>query len=768
MFRYRAVDRLQREQLRWLILAGVLVALGILAQPIVTALVSDLSTATEIGNAIASLTVAAVPVAIGIGILRYRLYDIDVVLNKTVVYGALAAFITGVYVAIVVGIGTPRGPGRTTERGALDPRDRGGRDRLPTRARARAAVREPPRLREARDTVRGAVRVLRPARRHLRGRGAAAEDGPDPGGRDRCGANRHLAREGDRRSGPMRRWPIDAPALSDLSIDPFPDAFIPVRHQGELLGALSLEKRAGETLSATEQKLVEDLAGQAGLVLRNVRLTEELLARLEDLKASRQRLVAAQDEERRKLERNLHDGAQQQLVALSVKARLAQQLARRDPAQVARMLEQIQTDTNDALENLRDLARGIYPPLLQDQGLVAALEAQARKAAVPTTVDGDGVGRFGQDVEAAVYFSCLEALQNVAKYAGASRATIALSNGAGSLDVHRDRRRRRLRQLHHLVRHRAAGHRRPAGGAGRNAQRPERARKGHGGGRNLAHRARCPRRRGRGLDGRSRRWMVSRWRRAAPWIVFGVIVALALMSVAMAWKDQGLLALIAVAPVSVGTLILVRARNRIGWLFDVAAVAGLSLTMTEVYLFLHVSSMPDLPGAGYAAIINQVSVFPGADDARAHPLVVPGWAPSVSPLGARGGLLIGATVLLCIGLLVTPGPTDANYAAGILNPLGAPSVSNLASILATIGGFGLLIGTIASVVSLVVRFHRSRGDERQQLRWLAAVGGWAVCSSSSPRSRRSRTPPTGSAASSGTHSSSPSRSGSRAPSRSRS
>ena len=169
---------------------------------------------------------------------------------------------------------------------------------------------------------------------------------------------------------------------------------------------------------------MEHLAGQAGLVLRNVRLTEELLARLEELQASRQRLVAAQDEERRKLERNIHDWAQQQLVALSVKTRLAQQLAGRDPAKVEQMLEQIQANTNDALENLRDLARGIYPPLLADKGLVAALEAQARKAAVPTTVDGNGLGRFGQDVEAAVYFSCLEVLQNVAKYADATRATI--------------------------------------------------------------------------------------------------------------------------------------------------------------------------------------------------------------------------------------------------------------------------------------------------------------------------------------------------------
>src|SRR5213078_2746192 len=117
-------------------------------------------------------------------------------------------------------------------------------------------------------------------------------------------------------------------------------------------------------------KLVRDLAAQAGPVLRNVRL-------IEDLRASRQRLVAAQDEERRKIERNLHDGAQQQLVALQVKLRLAEQLATREPAQATALFTDLQTQTADALEQLRDLAHGIYPPLLADKGLAAALEAQA-------------------------------------------------------------------------------------------------------------------------------------------------------------------------------------------------------------------------------------------------------------------------------------------------------------------------------------------------------------------------------------------------------
>ena len=432
VFRYRSSDRTQREQLRWLIFSGLVVGLGILSGAFVGTLVSDPRVATEIANAISSFTVMTVPIAIGIAILRYRLYDIDLVLNRTVVYGALAAFITGVYVAIVVGLGTLVGRGGRPNvalsilaTGVVAVAFQPVRERVQrfanhlvygTRATPYEVLSEfSDRLGEAHDSEDLLPRM---ARILAEGTGAVRTDV-------------WLASGSELR--PDASWPADSAPPPHLPVDPFPEAFIPVRHQGDLLGALSLEKRAGETLTATERKLVDDLAGQAGLVLRNVRLTEELLARLEDLKASRQRLVAAQEEERRKLERNLHDGAQQQLVALSVKARLAQQLAERDPAKVEEMLEQIQSDTSDALENLRDLARGIYPPLLQDQGLVAALEAQARKAAVPTTVEGAWIGRFGQDVEAAVYFSCLEALQNVAKHAGASRATITLSNGGGSL-----------------------------------------------------------------------------------------------------------------------------------------------------------------------------------------------------------------------------------------------------------------------------------------------------------------------------------------------
>jgi signal transduction histidine kinase len=221
--------------------------------------------------------------------------------------------------------------------------------------------------------------------------------------------------------------PDDAPPGVD------DDYTVEVRHQGDPLGALSVAMPANDPMDPTKERLVADLAAQAGLVLRNVGLTEELRARIDDLKAAQKRLVAAQDGERRRLERNIHDGAQQQLVALSVKLRLAGGLLDHDTEKVRGMLTQLQTDTNVALEDLRDLARGIYPPLLADRGLASALESQARKAPFPVEVQAQGIGRHEQEVEAAAYFSCLEALQNVGKYANASRAVVTLSDGDGHL-----------------------------------------------------------------------------------------------------------------------------------------------------------------------------------------------------------------------------------------------------------------------------------------------------------------------------------------------
>jgi signal transduction histidine kinase len=146
-------------------------------------------------------------------------------------------------------------------------------------------------------------------------------------------------------------------------------------------------------------------------------------------------LVKAQDDERRRLERNLHDGAQQYLVAIKVKLGLAEALMAKSPDKAALTIGQLKDDADEALETLRDLARGIYPPLLADRGLEAALIAQARKATVSVEVSAEGVQRYPPELEAAVYFCCLEALQNVQKYAGATRAAVRLRGGGPALEV---------------------------------------------------------------------------------------------------------------------------------------------------------------------------------------------------------------------------------------------------------------------------------------------------------------------------------------------
>ncbi len=228
--------------------------------------------------------------------------------------------------------------------------------------------------------------------------------------------------------------PTAVPLTSDAQLPAFDAATraIAVRHTGELLGAITIEKPRNEPVSAAEDRLLEHLASQAGLVLRNVRLTAELQASIDDVRASRRRLVNAQDQERRRIERNLHDGAQQQLVALTVQLTLLEDSAK-DPGEVRQMAGQLRAGLHAALDDLRALARGIYPPLLADQGLGAALRAQAGKAPLPVGVEADGIGRYPPDAEAAVYFCTLEALQNVAKYARASQATVALSCPDGHL-----------------------------------------------------------------------------------------------------------------------------------------------------------------------------------------------------------------------------------------------------------------------------------------------------------------------------------------------
>ena len=145
----------------------------------------------------------------------------------------------------------------------------------------------------------------------------------------------------------------------------------------------------------------------------------ELADRNVELQASRLRIVSAADASRRAIERNLHDGAQQHLVALAVKLGLAQQIVEDgDIETVQGLLGDLRADVQVTIKELRELAHGIYPPLLRDRGLGEALRTAATRSTLPCTVDVDLPGRFPEEVETAAYFCCLEAMQNAGKYAG--------------------------------------------------------------------------------------------------------------------------------------------------------------------------------------------------------------------------------------------------------------------------------------------------------------------------------------------------------------
>lgn len=217
----------------------------------------------------------------------------------------------------------------------------------------------------------------------------------------------------------------------------------PVVHSGILLGLIVAERSEDSVPFADEsERVLTELARQVGLALHNVRLDSALQASLEtlqerneELQASRLRIVTAADESRRRIERNLHDGAQQHLVALAVKVGLARQLVESDPETVKTMLEELRGDVQTTLAELRELAHGIYPPLLRDRGLAEALRTAANRAVLPAEVTAQGVDRYPSETEAAVYFCCLEAMQNAGKHAGEGASiTVTITGDDEHLD----------------------------------------------------------------------------------------------------------------------------------------------------------------------------------------------------------------------------------------------------------------------------------------------------------------------------------------------
>ena len=216
----------------------------------------------------------------------------------------------------------------------------------------------------------------------------------------------------------------------------------PVSHAGELLGLIVVERpERADAFTDEDDRVLTELARQAGLAFHNAQLDSALQTTLdalrqqaEELRESRARIVASGDAERRRVERNLHDGAQQHLVALAISLRLTKDIVAEDPAGAAEMLGQMAEDVQATIKELRELAHGIYPPLLADNGLGDALRATAGRSplAVYVTV-ADEVGRYPAEVEAAIYFSCTEALQNAAKHAQGATVQLRLWTEAGGL-----------------------------------------------------------------------------------------------------------------------------------------------------------------------------------------------------------------------------------------------------------------------------------------------------------------------------------------------
>lgn len=424
VLRYRRAATGERLQLKWFMTAAITLGVALALQVILQA-VSVTVPALDIAF---SFVLLALPASIAVAVLRYRLYEIDLVINRALVYGGLAVFITTVYVAVVVGIGA-----LIHSRGQFNLA-------LSILATALVAVAFQPvkqRVeRWANQLVYGNRSTPYEALTEFSHRvaGAYADEEVLPrlarvlvDGTGATVASVWIHREGTPIA--AATWPEAEPPLPPDAAD----RVAHVRHKGEVLGELTVSKRPGEPFTPVEEKLLSDLAAQAGQMLRNVQLTAELQARLREiaaqateLRASRQRIVAAQDAERRRLERNIHDGAQQHLVALAVKLRLAATLAKRDPEKARQSLADLEAQTGDALRTLRDLAQGIYPPALREQGLVEALRPHAVVAA-------SGIGRYDPEIEAAIYFCCLEALQNAAKHAGASIVRVELQQSDGHL-----------------------------------------------------------------------------------------------------------------------------------------------------------------------------------------------------------------------------------------------------------------------------------------------------------------------------------------------
>jgi signal transduction histidine kinase len=347
-------------------------------------------------------------VAYGLAIARYRLHDLEPLLGRAAVAATLTGLAATLYLAIVVGIGRLLGEGT-------------GSTLLPLVAVAAVALLVEPVRRRTRITVdrllygRYADRTEVLSRLAAHARYASAGEVLDE-------VTSLLVRSTGATRAEFRSHADPSGEQPTLRAD--------VEHRGERFGELCLHAMAPSDLVADAPQVLADVAHALGVVLRNDQLTAQLRVQLVELRASRQRLVEAHDRARRTLERDIHDGAQARLIALRMRVGAA--VARRGPPPAGE-LDEIGREVDAAIRALRDLARGIFPPILEQAGLADALRAYVRELPLPVTVTPTGVGRYPRAVESAVYFACLEAVQNAIRHSGASNVTVELLDDGHAL-----------------------------------------------------------------------------------------------------------------------------------------------------------------------------------------------------------------------------------------------------------------------------------------------------------------------------------------------
>ena len=433
VLRYRHASGLRRLQLKWLMSAGAAIA-AIYGTTTLLSL-ALLSRATpgwlSVMQSAAGITFCLIPISIGIAITRHGLYGIDTLISRALTVTILGAFVTAVYVGIVAGISVAIG-------------DRHPSIWLSVLATGLVAVAFQP----VRERVhRGVNRLVYGVRAtpyevlsdfavRMTGRYTTGELLPQLArmvAESLGGGQVDVWLQVGGRLVREAAWPDDGERTvhSDLGreLDPaglHADLVVPVRHQDELLGALAVTKHAHEPVAPNEQALLAQVASQAGLVLRNLRLVE-------DLQRSRERLMTSQDDERRRLERDLHDGAQQSLVSVAIQLKVAAEHSDRQAAldAVAAASRQLAT----AIAELRELAHGIHPAILTERGLGPAVQSLASRSPIPVQLHTSLDRRLPETVEGTVYFVVAEGLANVAKYAHASLVEVTLNDEGEAVAV---------------------------------------------------------------------------------------------------------------------------------------------------------------------------------------------------------------------------------------------------------------------------------------------------------------------------------------------